>query len=102
MLTARHLATVQAALLFWEEEMATNPPDFMRPLLDPPGMEPLSVVEVQKLRERFDPRSVRYAVCDSRSDALTETRLFSDSEEARQQTAAVEVVVTVLLPRPGS
>ena len=30
MLTASQLATVRAALLFWEEEMATNPPDFMR------------------------------------------------------------------------
>ena len=51
MLTARHVATVRAALLFWEEEMAASPPAFMRPFLDPPEMEPLSVDEVQELRD---------------------------------------------------
>ena len=43
MLIANQLATVRAALLFWEEEMATNPADFMRPFLDLPEMEPLPV-----------------------------------------------------------
>ena len=99
MLTASQLATVRAALLFWQEEMATNPPDFMRPFLDLSDMKPLSVKDVQELREQFDPRFVRYAIYDADNDALADLRLFADSDDARQQTRPGNVVVTVLLPR---
>ena len=101
MLTASQLATVRAALLFWEEEMATNPADFMRPFLDPRDMKPLSVAEVQELRERFDPQAVRYAAWNRGTDTLADLRPFSDSDDARQQPRPGNVVVTVLLPCSG-
>ena len=101
MLIANQLATVRAALLFWEEEMATNPAEFMRPFLDLPDMEPLSVDEVQELKEQFDPRAVRYAVYHPESQSLAGMNLFVDSDDARQQTRPGNVVVTVLLPLSG-
>lgn len=100
MLTAGQLATVRAALLYWEEEMGPHNMDIPLPAPDPPGFALLSQDELRQLRDRFGPRMIRYAVYDPHHDCLGRTELFADSDTARQQAGADGIVVTVLLPTP--
>jgi hypothetical protein len=99
MLTASQLATVRAALRYWEEEMGPHDVEVMRPYLDPPDIEPLSRDELRQLRDRFDPQSIRYAVYDSDRESLAGTDLFVDCDEALQRAGTDDDAVTVLLPR---
>ncbi len=98
MLTASQLATIRAALTFWEEEMAPHGVDAMRPYVDLPGVEPVPADELRSLRERFARDSVRYAVCDRTLQQLAGMELFTSSDDARQQAGPDDLVVTVLLP----
>ena len=97
MLNQRHLATIGAALLFWQEEMHDE--DLMRPYLEPADTEPLSSDEVAELRQLLANATVRYALFDRDSGWLADTELFGSVEEAAASICQDNQPVAVLLPR---
>ena len=96
MLTHNGLAIVRAALTFWREEMCPHGTDVMLPYLDLPDIKHLSADEVIRLRCRFKPDAVRYAIANAAGDRLTNTKLFVDAEDAIR-AAGNGRVATVLL-----
>ena len=56
MITPREVATILAALLFWQEEMLPHDPLVMRPYFETLGLgdfEPLDVAEIHDLSTRL-------------------------------------------------
>jgi hypothetical protein len=54
--TARELATLLAALLYWKEELCPHGPDIMRPYLaclELAHLEPLAAGEIDRLSARL-------------------------------------------------
>ena len=98
MLTPRHLSTLQAALLYWEEEMVPHRAPAMQPYFPAPGAEPLTKAETVALREQLQ-RGVRYALLAADLQQLDGLELFSDYKEAGQAAGKLPLA-TVLLPFP--
>ena len=96
MLTERQVATLRAALLYWQEEMCPHGELGMQPYLESPGLEPLSAAETAELRDRLN-RNVCYAVYDSAKKRLNGSELFQEYQEA-QLAAGSLTVAAVLLP----
>lgn len=92
MLTRRHLVTLRAALLFWQEEIAVHEPAVAMPYLDEPDIQPLSAAEIESLREQL--RKVRYALFDRQSDRFLALDLLPTDVEPEQ----ISDVATVILP----
>lgn len=101
MLRTNDLLIVQAALLFWQEEMCPHGEDVMRPYFRTSEAEPLSAQEVEDLRRQFNPARLRYAAYDITVGQLTDTELFVDAEEAIQ-SSEIGHVATVLAPTAPS
>jgi hypothetical protein len=78
MLTPRVLAAIRAALLFWMEEMAIHNPEVARPYWDTASFEPLSVSELESLRNQLT--FVHYVAYDPVQGALTSTRLCTSAD----------------------
>ena len=71
MLDARELATLLAALLFWQEEIAPHEPQIAQPYLASvgfPNTPPLSAAEIDRLAEKL-PRLLNHPDADERSGA---------------------------------
>ena len=98
MITDRQLATVRAALRYWQEEMCPHDESVMRPYLERPDIEPLTSDEVEVLRQQFVPDAVRYGIYDRASQRLADQGLFVTVDEAVRSTTEEMDVVTVLLP----
>ena len=96
MLTERQVATLQAALLYWQEEMCPHGESGMRPYLESPGLEPLSAAETAELCDQLK-HNVCYAVYDSAKERLAGSELFQECQEA-QLAAGSLTVAAVLLP----
>jgi len=97
-LTIRELATVQAALQYWKEEMCPHGANAMRPYLEPRQVEPLTATEIEELRQQFDPGTVRYAIYAPDAKRLAGTDLHITAERAKRAAGAGVHVATVLLP----
>jgi hypothetical protein len=96
MLTPRHVATLRAALLFWQEEMCPHGQEAMQPYLESSGLEPLSEEETADVRDRLS-SNVCYAVYDPARERLDGTELFLDISEA-ELAAGGQMLATVILP----
>jgi hypothetical protein len=94
MLTPRILAAIRAALLFWMEEIAIHDPAIARPYWDTVSFEPLSVSELESLRNQLT--YVHYVGYDPIRGALTSTRLIAAAE--LDDSAASASWAAVLLP----
>ena len=99
MLSHDQLATVRAALLFWEEEICPHPTEVGMPYYDEVVSEPLSAQAVADLRSRFHTSNVRYALCDSTCTRLASTQLFTTGNHAVQHTDEPTLVASLILPR---
>lgn len=82
MLTTRELATVRAALLYWQEEMCPHPAA-MPPYFQVPLVQPLTEAETIALRARFADEAVRYGVCDPPQGNVL-GQMYSSAELATQ------------------
>jgi hypothetical protein len=99
MLTERELATVRAALRFWQEEICPHSAEIARAYLEPDDVQPLSAVQIERLREMLDPRAVRYALYAFHgdvADVLADARLLS-ADEVRKMAQGELRVATVIL-----
>ena len=97
MLTLQQLATLQAALRYWQEEMCPHGVDLMRPYLGSDQIEPLTATEIARVSKIFAPPSVRYVLYRRRPLRLLTTELFPSAEAALQQASPGSAVATVLL-----
>ena len=100
MLTPRHLATIRAALLYWQEEMCPHGATAMRPYLEPPDADPLAADEVAQVRQALK-TDVRYAVYDPIRNRLDGAEFFADYEEADLAAGGL-AVASVILPLPAN
>lgn len=94
MLTSRELATLRAALRYWQEEICPHGPAAARLYLDSPASVPLTSTEVRRLRDRFRSGRVRYCRCRRARSYVLQGPLFRSTRRARPG----EAVATVLLP----
>ena len=97
MITTRELATLRAALRYWQEEMCPHGADAMRPYFDQPEVEPLSSDEIDELRQPLA-TTVRYALWTGEADRLADTEMFTSAEAAIRAAESGSQAVTVLLP----
>jgi len=96
MLTPRQVATLRAALLYWQEEMCPHGNEAMQSYLEPAGLDPLSEEETAELRDRLS-SNVRYAVYDMAKERLDGPELFLDIQEAKLAAGGANLA-TVILP----
>lgn len=94
-LTARHIATVRAALLYWQEEMCPNGTGVMRPYLDPPGVRPLSAVEISGVRDLLA-SGVRYALYRPGQGRLASTELYPTDQVAKSAAGDLAIATVIL------
>jgi hypothetical protein len=99
MLTRRHLATIHAALQFWEEEMCPHSDDIVRPYLEPSDAVPLSLRELRDLRETLR-LGLRYAIYDPNLDRLGGTDLFATVSDAAAAAGTMTLVSVFVEPSP--
>ena len=97
MLIQRQLATLRAALQFWREEICPHGEAAARPYLDFDEITPLTMNEVDELRDRFDPPALRYAVIAPDHIRLQSTTLLATVEEAESR-GGNGPVATVIMP----
>lgn len=100
-LTRRHVAAIQAALQFWEEEMAPHDADLFSGYLagETPAELPTSD-DVAWLRDSLQRMALRYAICWAGSLTLADDRLFESIEQAEMaRMSAEEPIVPVLVFR---
>lgn len=96
MLTPRHLATLRAALLYWQEEISPHEPAVAQPYLESADRTPLNTEEIAELRKKLEV-GIRYAIYDPSRQRLDDLELFAELEEV-QQVAGELPIATVLLP----
>ena len=100
MLTQHDLATVRAALLFWEEEMCPHGEDAAQHYFDEPGTVPLASSEVRQLRAAFVTSRVRYALYDRERGQLADTQPLAANDAALHRANPRHRVAMILLPSP--
>lgn len=93
-ITTPELATVRAALKYWQEEMCPHPTAIQEPYFDDPVKDFLSPQTIEQLRESLQANAVRYAVWDPLTEKLAGLELF-DSPDHLVDDSDSEVV-TVL------
>ncbi|HEV7280415.1 MAG TPA: hypothetical protein VGN57_09410 [Pirellulaceae bacterium] len=93
MLADRELATIRAALAYWRDEMTPHGTEAQAPYFGQELIVPLTEAEIERLRERCDPRNVRYARSAS-ADALQQL----SREEADAVADTGETVLVVIGP----
>ena len=93
MLADRELATIQAALTYWRDEMTPHGTETQAPYFDQVSPEPLSEEEIDQLRARLHPDVAEYArIVGARS-----LRLLS-RQEAEAAASEGENVLLVVAP----
>ncbi|SFJ51774.1 hypothetical protein [Planctomicrobium piriforme] len=97
MLTTRHLAVIQAALQFFDEEFSPHEPDISAPYFDKPLSTPLTAEEVRQLRTALQSCRLAYAVCDLQGEEFLELQLEPSLERVTTAAAQAGRVATVLL-----
>lgn len=104
MLTPAELATIRAALSYWQEEMGPHGAGAMQSYYDDPSSVPLEGNELSELRSKLAGVELGYAIYDLARSRFSHARLFHSLEEAQQHLNVKEKVVAAFLPypRPGS
>ncbi|MCG8586262.1 MAG: hypothetical protein MI757_16265 [Pirellulales bacterium] len=97
MLTRQETETIRAALQFWREEICPHGEAAARHYLEIAGASPLSVTEIEELRDRFARSSLRYATLEPRHNQLADTKLYETAKHA-SAVAGVASVATVIMP----
>lgn len=97
MLTHDQLATVRAALLFWQEEICPHTPEVSLPYLDVATTEILSAEAVAELRSRFTSVDIRYVLINRHMNQLISRELFDNADDALQRGEGSAVIASVLL-----
>ena len=95
MLTPRHLATIRAALLYWQEEMCPHGSEVMQPYFEMEQREPLSREEIAQLRAGLE-QSLRYAVYDGTLNQLASAELFLNYATAKIAAGGLGVAIVVI------
>jgi len=98
MLTPQQLATIRAALLYWQEEMCPHAEETMQSYLGTKDSQPLTAQEIAELRTCFLPPNVRYAHYHRQLRRLGSTQLFLTGDLAMHEAKRKIAVATVLLP----
>ena len=98
MIQLRELATMRAALLFWQEEMCPSGSTIMQPYYDVAVNAPLLADEITALRAKLGNSCVRYAAYDTANGRLAGVELIADAEDVVRQADAAGAIATVLIP----
>ncbi len=98
MLTPNHLATIRAALQYWEDEICPHGADAMQPYFDNPDAVPLSANETTQLRSILQDRFLRFVIYAPDRTIISSPTIFETSGEAERQAAPEEGIAAVLLP----
>lgn len=93
MLTRQHLATIRAALRFWNEEIAVHDANVARPYFDLSDVEPLTAAEIESLIRNL--KTARYAIYDRRTKDLKSTELIE--YESALALVPVQEIATVFV-----
>lgn len=96
MITSRHLTTIRAALLFWEEEICPHDREIMLPYFDAPNADPLSGDEVAHLRTELKDTTIRYSLYNRDRRQLSAVTLFDSPDQATAENPMADVVVVVV------
>ena len=97
MLTKRHLAIIQAALQFFDEEMSPHDPDVSRPYFEEPLERELKADEVEQLRKLLQTVELRY-LCREGTGAIVSSQDLLTFEQAQSTPHLLDGrVATVLL-----
>ena len=100
MLNARALATILAALQYWQEEMGPHGLAAMHCYLPPGQQSPLTADAINELRQELAillVQGVRYVLCDPTGSTLRDTRIFPTAEQAAAAQAADTIIAMLLL-----
>lgn len=102
MLQPIHLATIQAALRFWADEMCPHGAYAMRPYLRPAGVEILLAEEVHRLASLLAPSSVRYVRVAGRRPPIKLEGPVVSYRVAANGALEDQSWATLILPPPPS
>ena len=100
MLNERMIATILAALQFWQEEMCPHGPTAMQPYLPPGQPTPLVTAEIDQLREalaNWDAGTTKFVLCDPSGTVLRDIRIFPTALQAAEEARTTDAVIAVLL-----
>ena len=97
-MTTNDLATIRAALRYWQEEMCPHPAVIHQPYFDVPGIEPLTAQAIERLRERLHPSAVRHVFWNPLTGALAGGELFASPDVIPPPSDPGLQVALVLLP----
>lgn len=95
MLTIRHIETMRAALLYWQQEMASHDDSAWGSYLEA-DIRPLTASEIEELRGNLATR-VRFALLDGPTGCLVGNELWGSPDEVPATTGEL-AVATVVLP----
>ena len=97
MLTDRQVATMRAALLFWQEEMCPHDEATRQPYYDHPGVGSLSNDEVSYLRDRLI-SDLRFALYDPAKHELHGPIVYNNRNEAELAAEGLKIATVILPP----
>jgi hypothetical protein len=97
MLTERQVATLRAALLFWQEEMCPHDEATRQPYYDEPDVGSLTAVEISFLRDRLS-SDVRFALYDPAKHELQGPILYNNRNEAELAAEGLKIATVILPP----
>lgn len=98
MLTERDLAVLEAALMFFDEEMTPHGPAASAPYFGRTMVPPLGRDEVRRLRQRLRFLDLSYLCYEANTGRITSAFLFADAADAKASTRNSSALVgTVLL-----
>jgi hypothetical protein len=84
LLTAKHLAVIRAALMFWDEELSSHDPAISAPYLVGPIASGEWIKDaVADLPDRLASCQMRYVLCSPDGTSLISNQLFESLDQAR-------------------
>lgn len=96
----RAIATILAALQYWQEEMCPHGPATMQFYLPPEQSAPLAKEEIDQLRQdlaNWVVRRIRYVLCDPTGSTLQDIRTFPTADQAAAAARNTDAVIAALL-----
>lgn len=98
MLSKYELATVRAALRYWQEEMCPHGSAAIWPYWDTRSLVTLTAAEVAELRKRILPKNVGYTAYNVATRQLVSCAISLTASAARKRAGAKSAIATLLLP----
>ena len=98
MLTAKHLAVLRAALMFWDEEMSPHDPAVAAPYLSEPiGSGDWIKDTVADLRNQLAACQIRYVLSSPDGSSLISDQMFDSLAQAKAAAVSDSALVAILI-----